>query len=117
MRKVCFALFFAVAGTAAAQQVQLLETDSKSGSPAVSAGDALAAIQAFSGAIALRPDSMLVWLRRGEVYRLQGDYDAAVRDQIESPRCLGKVARASRSRHEEVLVGLIRLGTTFLQTA
>ena len=44
-------------------------------------------------------------------------YVAAVRDQIESPRCLGKVARASRSRHEEVLVGLIRLGTTFLQSA
>lgn len=44
-------------------------------------------------------------------------YDEAVRDQIESPRCFDRVARASRSRHEEVLVGLIRLGTTFLQTA
>ena len=48
MRKVCFALFFAVAGTAAAQQVQLLETDSKSGSPAVSAGDGMVPVIAPS---------------------------------------------------------------------
>ena len=44
-------------------------------------------------------------------------YDAAVRDQIESPHCFDRVARASRSRHEEVLVGLIRMGTEFLQSA
>ena len=44
-------------------------------------------------------------------------YYAAVRDQIESPRRFDGVARASLSRHEEVLAGLIRLGTTFLEAA
>jgi tetratricopeptide (TPR) repeat protein len=41
------------------------------------------AIEAFSGAIALRPDSMLAHLRRGETYRRRnerGDLDQAVRD-------------------------------------
>lgn len=48
------------------------------GESAAATGDSLSAIQAFSGAIALRPDSMLVFLRRGELYRVQGDFDAAV---------------------------------------
>lgn len=38
------------------------------------------AIEAYSGAIALRPDSMLAHLRRGETYRRRGDLDAAARD-------------------------------------
>ena len=32
-----------------------------------------AAIEAYSGAIALRPDSMLAYLRRGETYQRRGD--------------------------------------------
>jgi tetratricopeptide (TPR) repeat protein len=42
-----------------------------------------AAIEAYSGAIALRPDSMLAYLRRGQTYQRRGDrgdLDAAVRD-------------------------------------
>ncbi|HET7619953.1 MAG TPA: tetratricopeptide repeat protein [Vicinamibacterales bacterium] len=39
-----------------------------------------AAIEAFSGAIALKPESMLGYLKRGEVYRRRGDLDAALRD-------------------------------------
>jgi tetratricopeptide (TPR) repeat protein len=42
-----------------------------------------AAIEAYSGAIALRPDSMLAYLRRGETYRKRadrGDLEAAARD-------------------------------------
>jgi len=42
-----------------------------------------AAIEAYSGAIVLRPDSMLAYLRRGETYRRRadrGDLDAAARD-------------------------------------
>jgi tetratricopeptide (TPR) repeat protein len=39
-----------------------------------------AAIEAYSGAIALRPDSMLAHYRRGETYRRQGELDEAVRD-------------------------------------
>jgi tetratricopeptide (TPR) repeat protein len=38
------------------------------------------AIEAYSGAVALRPDSMLARLRRGEAYERRGDLDAAVRD-------------------------------------
>jgi Flp pilus assembly protein TadD len=34
-----------------------------------------AAIEAYSGAIALRPDSMLAYLRRGQTYRRRGDRD------------------------------------------
>jgi tetratricopeptide (TPR) repeat protein len=39
-----------------------------------------AAIEEYSGAVALRPDSMLARLRRGEAYQRRGDLDAAVRD-------------------------------------
>ena len=38
------------------------------------------AIEAFSGAIALKPDSMLAHLKRGETYRRHGDLKAAFRD-------------------------------------
>jgi tetratricopeptide (TPR) repeat protein len=38
------------------------------------------AIEAYSGAIALRPDSMLAHLRRGETYQRRADLDAAARD-------------------------------------
>ena len=43
-------------------------------------GQIFGAIEAFSGAIALRPESMLAHLRRGETYRQRGDLDAAARD-------------------------------------
>src|SRR5580765_3154601 len=39
-----------------------------------------AAIEEYSAAVALRPDSMLARLRRGEAYQRRGDLDAAVRD-------------------------------------
>jgi tetratricopeptide (TPR) repeat protein len=38
------------------------------------------AIEAYSGAIALRPDSMLAYLRRGETYRRRGELEAAAKD-------------------------------------
>src|SRR5206468_9185224 len=38
------------------------------------------AIEAYSGAIAIRPDSMLAYLRRGQAYQRRGDLDAAVHD-------------------------------------
>ncbi len=39
-----------------------------------------AAIEAYSGAIALREDAMLPYLRRGDMYRRHGKLDAAARD-------------------------------------
>lgn len=47
---------------------------------ALAASDTLAAIEDYSGAIVLRPDSMLAHLRRGETYRQRGDLDNAARD-------------------------------------
>ena len=38
------------------------------------------AVEAFSGAIALKPASMLAYLKRGETYRRMGDLKAAQRD-------------------------------------
>jgi tetratricopeptide (TPR) repeat protein len=50
------------------------------GDQAMAAGDTAAAIEAFSGAIALKPRSMLGWLKRGETYFLRGDHRSALRD-------------------------------------
>src|SRR5215475_8030122 len=38
------------------------------------------AVEAYSGAVALRPAAMLPHLRRGEAYQRRGDLEAAVRD-------------------------------------
>jgi tetratricopeptide (TPR) repeat protein len=38
------------------------------------------AVEAFSGAVALKPDSMLGYLKRGDTYRRSGDLTAALRD-------------------------------------
>jgi tetratricopeptide (TPR) repeat protein len=51
-----------------------------SGEQALVANDTLAAVEAFSGAIAVRPDAMLARLRRGETYRRRGDLEVAARD-------------------------------------
>ena len=50
------------------------------GESSLAAGQTSLAIEAFSGAIALRPDSMLAYLKRGETYRHEGDLRAALRD-------------------------------------
>jgi tetratricopeptide (TPR) repeat protein len=53
----------------------------------INAGDAaaareqpVAAIEAFSGAIALKRDAMLPYLKRGDAYRQRGEWQAAFRD-------------------------------------
>ena len=50
------------------------------GNRALATDQTFAAIEAFSGAIALRDDSMLAHLRRGEAYRRRGEPEAALRD-------------------------------------
>jgi Flp pilus assembly protein TadD len=50
------------------------------GDAALGREDTFGAIEAYSGALALRPDSMLAHLRRGQTYRRRGDLDAARRD-------------------------------------
>ncbi len=50
------------------------------GNRALSTDQTFAAIEAFSGAIALREGSMVAYLRRGEAYRRRGEPEAALRD-------------------------------------
>ena len=50
------------------------------GDEALAANDTSTAIEAFSGAIALKRDSMLGYLKRGEAYHRRDEYDAAIRD-------------------------------------
>jgi tetratricopeptide (TPR) repeat protein len=50
------------------------------GEAALAAGDSVAAVEDFSGAVALRPNAMLGYLRRGDAYRHRREYDAALRD-------------------------------------
>jgi tetratricopeptide (TPR) repeat protein len=50
------------------------------GQAALTADQTFVAIEAFSGAVALRGDSMLPFLKRGETYRRRGELSAALRD-------------------------------------
>lgn len=84
-RWIAFALLAVLGVTAFGGYVALRREDQYRtfiavGDQAVAADDAFGAIEAFSGAIALRPSSMLAWLKRGEVYLRRGDHRSAVRD-------------------------------------
>lgn len=61
---------------------QLLEA----GERALRSGDTYVAIEALSGAIALRPDSMVAHYRKGEAYREQHRDTEAIRDLLEAVR-------------------------------
>ena len=50
------------------------------GDEALAADRIFLAIEAFSGAIALKGDSMLAYFKRGETYRQRGDLPSALRD-------------------------------------
>jgi tetratricopeptide (TPR) repeat protein len=52
----------------------------REGEAALASDETFVAIEAFSGAIALRGDSMVAHLRRGEAYRRRNELTAAVRD-------------------------------------
>jgi tetratricopeptide (TPR) repeat protein len=56
------------------------------GEQQLAAHDTSAAIEAFSGALALRPDSMVSHFRRGAAYRAQGQREDAIRDLREAIR-------------------------------
>jgi tetratricopeptide (TPR) repeat protein len=56
------------------------------GERALRAGNSYAAIEAFSGALAFRPKSMVAHYRRAEAYRAQGRDDEALRDLREAVR-------------------------------
>ena len=74
-----------VAGVAATVAYQLIrDRDYRTllarGDAALRSDQTFPAIEAYSGAVALRPDAMLPRLRRGEAYQRRGDLEAAVRD-------------------------------------
>jgi superkiller protein 3 len=50
------------------------------GDAALARENTAAAIEAFSGAITLKSDSMLGYLKRGQTYRRRGEYATAIRD-------------------------------------
>jgi tetratricopeptide (TPR) repeat protein len=50
------------------------------GDAALAAGQTFNAIEAFTGALTLKPASMLASLKRGDTYRRRGEYAAALRD-------------------------------------
>jgi tetratricopeptide (TPR) repeat protein len=50
------------------------------GDAALRDGQTFGAIENYSGAVALRPDSMLAHLRRGESYRQRAEFEAAAKD-------------------------------------
>ncbi len=85
-RRVAAALVVLAAGAAAAVAYTAAVRDREyrrlvaAGEAALAGAQTSVAIEAFSGAIALNPDSMLAHLRRGETYRRHGDLKAAFRD-------------------------------------
>jgi tetratricopeptide (TPR) repeat protein len=89
MRRAVLVLsLLAVTGAAAAvyeaaARQQAYRTYITQGDAALRGEQTFAAMEAYSGAIALRPDSMLAYLRRGETYERRaehGDLDLAARD-------------------------------------
>ncbi|MGE5361765.1 MAG: tetratricopeptide repeat protein [Bacteroidales bacterium] len=85
-RTVLFAVGVAVVATAAAFFYAALAREAdyrrliREGEAALAADQTFPAVEAFSGAIVLKPNSMLAYLRRGETYRRRGEYQAALRD-------------------------------------
>jgi tetratricopeptide (TPR) repeat protein len=78
-------VFVAVAGVAGALAYAALANEREFEHLIASGDQALAdrqfqAIEAYSGAIARKPDSMLAHLKRGAVYQAQGELEAALRD-------------------------------------
>jgi tetratricopeptide (TPR) repeat protein len=86
-------LVVAGTGVGVAYQVAARQRDYRAGmmrgDSALRDDQTFAAIEAYSGAIALRQDSMLAYLRRGETYRKRadrGDLEAAARDFRQASR-------------------------------
>lgn len=54
------------------------------GDAALAQDETFGAIETFSGALALKPDSMVAYLKRGDAYRRRGELNAALRDLREA---------------------------------
>ena len=91
-RLLALALVVAALAVGAVLVEQRLEGDRQyrdliaSGERRLAAGDTATAIEAFSGALAIRENSMVAHLRRGEAYRADHRLEEAVRDLLEAAR-------------------------------
>jgi Flp pilus assembly protein TadD len=70
----------AVYGYTATQRERSYRQLLSSGDSALAEDNTGEAIQDFSGAITLKPDSMIGYLKRGQTYRRRGEVDAAIKD-------------------------------------
>jgi tetratricopeptide (TPR) repeat protein len=103
-------LFVAAAAAVVAYQVvrdRDYRTELSRGDAALRSEQYVVAIEAYSGAVALRPDSMLPRLRRGEAYQGRGDLDAAIRD-FRDAASLDAAATRPREELGDVLYQLQR---------
>jgi len=85
-RTALAAVFLAIAGVAGALAFRALANEREydrqiaEGDAAMAAERPFQAIEAYSGAIVMKPDSMLAHYKRGAVYQSQNQLDAALRD-------------------------------------
>lgn len=70
----------AVYGYLASQRERTYRQYLAEGDAALARDDFNPAIEAFSSAIALKREAMIGYLKRGQIYRRHGEFDAAVRD-------------------------------------
>lgn len=86
MKRLLLALVLLPAGVAAVMAYTTINREREfrqllfQGDAALEADQTFAAIEAFSGAITLKDDSMLAYVKRGETYRRRGDLTSALRD-------------------------------------
>jgi tetratricopeptide (TPR) repeat protein len=86
VKRILLAVVLLLAGLAAAYAWSATKRDRAyrqfidQGEAALAREDTFAAIEAFSGAIAHKSESMLGYLKRGEAYRRRGELEAALRD-------------------------------------
>ena len=76
----------AVYGSAAAGRERTFRLLIDRGDAALEKDDTFAAIESFSGAIALKDDSMLGYLKRGEAYRRRQQLDSGMKESRPVPK-------------------------------
>jgi tetratricopeptide (TPR) repeat protein len=76
----------AVYGYTAARRERTFRLLIDRGDAALAKDDTFAAIESFSGAIALKDDSMVGYLKRGEAYRRRQQLDAGAKDSRQVPK-------------------------------
>ena len=79
------------------------------GDAALAVGQTFAAVEAFSDALALKPDSMLAYLKRGDARRHRAEFDAALGD-LHRAASLDPSATRPRELLGDVNVALGRYG-------